>query len=396
MRSRVQISFCFLLLSLVVSAACGAQSPGGPAEKRQHALALEAQGKTAEAEAEWRMLSERLPKNPESWAHMGLLEARQEHYKEAVSFYRKALELNPGTPGLRMNLALALFKGGELKEALQEFAVLETAASANPAELQRLRILIGMTHYGLGQYSEAIAPLQAAAEADKSSLPLRLALAHSCLWVKKTQCVMDVYHQILELNAESAEADMLAAEALDEMKDTQGAITMMRAAVKVNPQEPNVHFALGYLLWTQKQYAESESEFRAELASDPQHVQAMAYLADGMIKTQRAEEAVPWLRKAVALNPENGFAHLNLGILAMDSGRNDEALKELQAAEKLTPEDVNVHWRLGKLYRALGRKDDAKAEFDQAATLNQAANEDLRKRIEEGKRHGAPAASDAQ
>ena len=171
---------------------------------------------------------------------------------------------------------------------------------------------------------------------------------------------------------------------------------MMRAAVKVNPQEPNVHFALGYLLWTQKQYAESESEFRAELASDPQHVQAMAYLADGMIKTQRAEEAVPWLRKAVALNPENGFAHLNLGILAMDSGRNDEALKELQAAEKLTPEDVNVHWRLGKLYRALGRKDDAKAEFDQAATLNQAANEDLRKRIEEGKRHGAPAASDAQ
>jgi tetratricopeptide (TPR) repeat protein len=32
------------------------------------------------------------------YAHMGLLEARQERYKEAVPFYRKALALNPHFP----------------------------------------------------------------------------------------------------------------------------------------------------------------------------------------------------------------------------------------------------------------------------------------------------------
>ncbi len=86
-------------------------------------------------------------------------------------------------------------------------------------------------------------------------------LAHSCLSAKQYQCVLDVYHEILLLNAESAEADMLAGEALDEMKNTAGAIEQFRAAVKADPREPNVHFGLGYLLWTQNQFDEAAKEF---------------------------------------------------------------------------------------------------------------------------------------
>jgi hypothetical protein len=40
---------------------------------------------------------------------MRLLEARQQHYAEAVGFYRKAMALNPAMPGLRLNMGLALF-----------------------------------------------------------------------------------------------------------------------------------------------------------------------------------------------------------------------------------------------------------------------------------------------
>ena len=109
----------------------------------------------------------------------------------------------------------------------------------------------------------AVPYLQQAAERDTQNLPLRLALAHSCLWSKQSPCVLKAYREILALNAESAEADMLAGEALDEMKDTAGAIEQFRAAVKANPKEPDAHFGLGYLLWTQKAYAEASSEFEA-------------------------------------------------------------------------------------------------------------------------------------
>ena len=91
------------------------QTAPQPDAARQTALALERQGKNAEAETAWRAVLKAHPSSPESYGHLGLLEARQEHYKEAIPLYRKALRMNPNVPGLRLNLGLALFKSGDLK-----------------------------------------------------------------------------------------------------------------------------------------------------------------------------------------------------------------------------------------------------------------------------------------
>src|SRR5256886_11154526 len=84
-----------------------------------------------------------------------------------------------------------------------------------------------------------------------------------------------------------------AGEALDEMQDHAGAIEQFRAAVKANPREPNVHFGLGYLLWTQSQYEEAAQEFQAELANVPSNAQALAFLADSKMKLNDREAALP-------------------------------------------------------------------------------------------------------
>jgi tetratricopeptide (TPR) repeat protein len=375
-----------LHLGLILAGAIAASHAQGPAiatpdHQREAALAMEQQGKFAEAEAAWRADLKAHPSRPEPYARLGLLEARQEHYKEAIPLYRKALAMNPTVSGLRLNLGLALFKAGQLKDAIPEFSMLLKSAPPDSPEAQRITILLGMAHYGLTQYLEAVPFLKKAATRDQQSLPLRLALAHSCLWSKQMQCVLDVYHEILTLNSESAEADMLAGEALDEMKDNAGATKMFRAAVQANPKEPNVHFGLGYLLWTQKIYPEASKEFQAELANDPNHVQSMLYLADSHIQMNQPESALPLLEKVVKLDPSVSLAHLDLGIIYSDSGKNEDAMRELTLAAKLKPDEVNVHWRLGRLYRTLGKKDQAKAEFDKASSLNKAANEDLFKKM---------------
>jgi tetratricopeptide (TPR) repeat protein len=370
-----------IILALAWSATGLGQTAKAPDPQRQAALALEQQGKIAEAEAAWRAVMKLHPSSPEPYARLGLLEARQEHYKEAVPLYRKALAVGPEVPGLRLNLALALFKGGDFKEAIQEFSLL---LKSQPGNLQ-LTTLIGMAHYGLAEYAVAIPFLKEAAAHDAQNLPLRLALADSCMWTRQNQCVLDVYHEILLLNAESAEADMLAGEALDDMKDNAGATQQFRAAVKADPKFPNVHFGLGFLLWAQKQYPEAASEFHAELNNDPEHVQAALYLADTYIQMNRMEDAGPLLEKVVKLNPALGLGRLDLGIVYSEAGRNEDALRELTLAAKLMPDEVNVHWRLGRLYRTMGKKEEAKAEFDKANTLNKAADEDLYKKIANGR-----------
>ena len=170
---------------------------------------------------------------------------------------------------------------------------------------------------------------------------------------------------------------MLAGEALDEKGDTAGAIDMFRKAAKAKPNEPDVHFGLGYLLFKQKQYPEAIKEFQAELANDPNHAQSLLYMGDAYIQMNQYADAAPPLEKAVKLDPSIALVHLDLGILAATDGRNDDALREFLIAEKLNPDDVNVHWRLGRLYRTMGRKEEAKIELDKASNITRSANQEL-------------------
>src|SRR3954467_6989286 len=350
------------------------QNEADAPNQRQTAIALEQKGRNSDAEIAWRAVLKAQPSSAEAYAHLGFLESRQEHYTQAVLLYRKALALDPAIPALRMNFGLALFKAGQLRDALRIFEDLLNREPPSSAETQRLTTLIALSHYGLGEYDAAISYLKQAVASDPQNLPFRLILAHSCLWSKQYQCVLDVYHQILLLNAESAEADMLAGEALDEMQDHAGAIEQFRAAVKANPKEPNVHFGLGYLLWTQSQYEEAAQEFQAELTNVPNHAQALAFLADSKMKLNDREGALPLLKKAAAIDPDLEIAHIDLAAVYGDSGRNVEALRELKVAARLKPNDVNVHWRLARLYQAMGRKNEAKLEFEQTKNLTKAAD----------------------
>ena len=355
----------WLLLRVLWVVLSGATILAAQDSSRQNALALEQRGQNAEAEQAWQSIARDNPQNAEAFAHMGLIEARQERYDDAIASYRKALALNPGLPGLQMNLGLALFKAKDFKGSIKPFT---NELNKHPDD-QRLTILLGMAHYGMADYFVAIPYLRKAAERDPQSLPLRLALAHSCLWSKQNQCVLDVYKQILALNAESAEADMLAGEALEETGDDAGATEQFRAAVRSNPKEPNVHFGLGYLLWTQNHFSEAAKEFQAELDNDPHHIQARAYLGDSYVHLNDYAKALPELEKAAA-DPSFALVHLDLGIVYGEKGQKDEAINELQKAIALDPKDVAPHWRLAKLYQSTGRKEDAKAEFAKASTMD--------------------------
>jgi tetratricopeptide (TPR) repeat protein len=364
---------------MLPGAVCLTQSALPDDSDRQTALALEQKGSNAEAEAEaaWDKVLKAHPSSPEAYAHLGLLKALQENYKEAVPLYRKAMALDPSFPNLQLDLGLALFKSGELKPAILEFKPLLSKQDPTSPEAQRLTILIGMAEYGLGEYAAAIPYLREAANHDTESLGLRLSLAHSCLWSKQYQCVLDVYQEILLLNLDSAEADMLVGEVMDENKNAAGAIEQFRAAVKADPKLPDAHFGLGYLLWTQNQYPEAASEFQTELANNPNHILAMTYLGSTLMQLNQPQAAQTLLEEAVQHNPEIKLAHLDLGILYDDAGRLADALRELKIAEKLDPNDANVHWRLGRFYQAAGKKVEAKAEFDKTRSLQKASDDSV-------------------
>lgn len=341
----------------------------------QVAFSLEREGKLGEAEAAWSALAKQYPTNPEPLAHMGLIEAKQEHYPEAIKLYRRAMALNPMMPGLRLNLGLAFFKAGDYQQAI---TTLDPLLKAQPDD-ERLTLLMGMSQYGLGHFSAASPLLKRASDHDPNNQTLLLTLAHSCLFSSQYPCVIETYHRLIALNAESAEVDMLVGEALDEMKDHEGAIREFRSAVAADPKEPNVHFGLGYLLWTRGQYQDAAEEFHKELVNNPHHLQAMLYLADTEILMNHSNEARPVLEEVGRIDPNIAMQHLDLGIVYADEGRKEDARTQFETAVRLSPKNVNAHYRLARLYRSMGLTAEAKIEFDKASSLNKAEDERLLK-----------------
>jgi len=378
-------------MTLPMAGICVAQTAAAAESQRQKAITAERQGNFVEAETAWSAFSKLRPESAEPYAHLGFLEARQERYTQAAPLYRKALALNPTMPGLRLNLGLSLFKSGAMKEAFQTLTPLLKESPASSSEAQRLNVLIGMSHYGLGEYAAAIPYLKEAITHDSESQWLRLALAQSCLASKQFPCVLDVYREILALNPESAEADMLAGEALDEMRDHAGAIREFQAAAKADPKMPNVHFALGYVLWTQNQIEEAAKEFNAELANTPDHPQALIYLADVEIKLSDTVGALTLLERAIRIDPKIALAHLDLGIVYAGLGRRTEALREMTIAEEQNPNDQNVHWRLGRFYQEDGNKTEARVEFDKTRNLQKTSDETVFKKLKQAQAKGQPA-----
>ena len=130
---------------------------------------------------------------------------------------------------------------------------------------------------------------------------------------------------------------MLLGQALDGLQRTHEAIAEFEAAAKVAPQEPNVHFGLGYLHWRLRQYDEAKTEFERELATDPNHAQALAYLGDVEMKRNHNEHALELLKKAIRLRNDIRIAYLDMGAILAEQNHHQEAIAALLQAEKLDP-----------------------------------------------------------
>src|SRR5438034_4622923 len=82
------------------------------------ALALEQQGKLAEAEKSWRQITQADPRDAAAFASLGLVLSKQGKYGQAVQAYRRAIALNPKLPGVDLNWGLAEFKQSHFDAAV--------------------------------------------------------------------------------------------------------------------------------------------------------------------------------------------------------------------------------------------------------------------------------------
>jgi tetratricopeptide (TPR) repeat protein len=126
-------------------------------------------------------------------------------------------------------------------------------------------------------------------------------------------------------------------------------------------------FVQGSIYERQKKYDLAEESFHKVLADDPKNAMALNYLGYMLAdRGTRVEEALGYIRRAVALEPQNGAYLDSLGWAYYRLGNYDLAEENLRRASERIGNDPTVHQHLGELYQKTGRLKLATIHFERA------------------------------
>jgi serine/threonine protein kinase/tetratricopeptide (TPR) repeat protein len=168
------------------------------------------------------------------------------------------------------------------------------------------------------------------------------------------------------------------------------AITLLRRALAINPSLAETKVRLGMALLSEGTVDEAIGVLKEVVADQPDNAQARGTLGRALwVGRGQVPEAIKELEEAVALNPEAGYAYLQLASLyamsdALESGeraaRAAIALQEQAMSGTQGILVVGAHSRLGYIHYRAGRFDEAIAEYRRELEFMSAGDHLLRDR----------------
>ena len=127
---------------------------------------------------------------------------------------------------------------------------------------------------------------------------------------------------------------------------------------------------LSEVLSGELQGAALEKALREILAADPKNPQANLRLGYVLLEAGRCDQAVPYLKTAIAGHVPTADAHLGLGLCQVRERRLQDAIVSLTEANRIEPENPVVSANLGIVYMDLGRTREAIGALTQATDLD--------------------------
>jgi Flp pilus assembly protein TadD len=319
----------------------------------------------------------------------------------AVSEFKAIVDLDPKNVDAHGNLGTILFFQGSYAEAVPE---LQTAVKLQPA-LWKTEALLGIAENRSGDVDQAKRNLEKAfpnireekirieagmelIEIYSRTGDLDKAAAVIATLKKLSPTDPNVLYSAYRLYSDLADESLLSlsvvapksprmhqalAHELAKRGNTAEAIDHYRAAVKLDPQIPGIHFELAEMLNvvdTPESKQEAEAEYNAAIQANPLDEQSECRLGDLALRANDLKTASQDYTKAVQLQPNDPDASIGLAkvMIALDQPQKAEAL--LQHAIQVDPTNAVAHFRLSTIYRESGRFDEAKQQIEEYQKYN--------------------------
>jgi tetratricopeptide (TPR) repeat protein len=169
------------------------------------------------------------------------------------------------------------------------------------------------------------------------------------------------------------------------------AITAATRAIELIPGEPqkahwNLYYSRGMAYERSKQWPLAEADFKKALSLLPQEprtegdkaalAHVLNYLAYSWVDMGlNIDESFVMLKRAVELQPRDGYIIDSLGWAYFKLGKYEDAVRELEKAVDIRPHDPVLNDHLGDAYWKVGRENEARFQWNHARDLKPEAEE---------------------
>jgi tetratricopeptide (TPR) repeat protein len=386
--------------------------PEEPGHRRGLAQTLAAEGKFKEALAQYQVLAQADPDDPENYLHLAEMHRQLHQLDEAEKDILQAKQRAPGNLEVVYSEAMIYEAQGRYSDAIQTLntavAGLKSETTAAPTNRRSLAVLyeqLGRLYMDTEDYAAAIRILDDMAllgeeesrrasllrvEAYRAAGDLPHALQSADIAIAKYPDERELritralllgengdpdqaaaqLRSMLTHSAVDMEIDLDLAQVFQQNKrfdDAESALAQAENLATRNNEREMVWFMRGTIYDRQKKYDQAEEQFKRVLAENPHSAAVLNYfgymLADRGV---RLPEATDMIKHALAEDPNNGAYLDSLGWAYFKQDKLAEAEDSLRQAALRQPGDATILDHLGDVYLKRGKLDLAAAQWDHA------------------------------
>lgn len=300
---------------------------------------------------------------------------------EALKIYRQLIERFPDAPEFRHLEASVLIQQGRRPEARR---LLTALVERHPSYLPGVEELCS-ADIAEKKVPDAIARMEAFVSGNPANAAGHFALANILVQQPDFAKAEVAARKALELQHDSGAASGLLSKIYIATNQTEKAIENLTNAAAKNPKDSGVHFLLGALRESQKDYKAARDAYEQALRINPKMGPTLNNLAhiysEHLVDLDKALDTAQRAREAMPSQPEVADT---LGWIQLKRGQYPQAIALLTESASGLPQDASVRYHLGFASYMLGLEADARNHLEQALKLdpNLPAGGDIRRYLE--------------
>jgi len=306
------------------------------------------------------------PSSVEAYNLLGIVCISQKDYTGASDALRHALKLNPASPRTRNNLGNLYVAQQQLDRAEKEFREVLRALPSNADANYNLGLVLLATD----KPAEAIPHLQRVLPANT---PAQLNLLRAYLRASRIAQGLRVADELSTRNPKDVQLHFTLGTILASEKQYRAAQRELEKANSLQPETFEILFNLAQTYLRLRDYRQAELVCKRAQSLKPESPETLYLLAQVYSEQSRPVDALELLVRAHKLAPENTDIIFLLGRVSMTQNYFEDAIPLLESGLKLDSRRADLRAALGESYFMSGKTDKAIEVFNQLVQVDPTA-----------------------